>query len=276
MEFRKKQVIYEENSQPPKNYIWVKEDGKAYEFNYNSRQWEVSDINISDPDSVFKKSRKRVLVWSDTAPRRCQLWIKEDGKIYQYTKEWVESEEIQFNQNDSEDGSSDDSSSNSSSTQSSGNDESSNTGSSNSGSNNEPNDESNDFYGYLMLTEEGEEFTEAIYPTLNYPTTSETVYEFGIDTNETITGITYGEGYLDINIYDSLESEDPQYYSVTPAYSVSIEEGEEVPYLKLTIAGTDEDLYSIEGYPECGAITFNINCESGNTYTYDIYPNLGM
>lgn len=280
MEFRKKQIIYEENNQPPKNYIWVKEDGKAYEFNYNNRQWEVSDININDPDSMFKKSRKRVLVWSDVAPRRCQLWVKEDGKIYQYTKEWIESEEIQFKQNDSEDESSDDSSSNSSSTQSSGNDESSNTGSSNPGSNNgsndESNNESNDFYGYLMLTEEGGEFTDAIYPTLNNPTTSDTIYDFGIDTNETITSITDGEGYVNIGICDNIEAEELEYSYITPVYTVSIEEGEDTPYLRLTIAGTDEDLWNLESYVECGEFTFTINCESGNSYTYNVCPNLGM
>lgn len=40
MEFKKKTIIWEDNNEPPKNYIWVKSDGNAYEFNHTTRQWE--------------------------------------------------------------------------------------------------------------------------------------------------------------------------------------------------------------------------------------------
>lgn len=40
MEFKKKTIIWEDNNEPPKNYMWVKSDGNAYEFNHTTRQWE--------------------------------------------------------------------------------------------------------------------------------------------------------------------------------------------------------------------------------------------
>lgn len=40
MEFKKKTIIWEDNNEPPKNYIWVKSDKNAYEFNHTTRQWE--------------------------------------------------------------------------------------------------------------------------------------------------------------------------------------------------------------------------------------------
>lgn len=43
MEFKKKTIIWEDNNEPPKNYIWVKSDGKAYEFSHKSNTWEESE-----------------------------------------------------------------------------------------------------------------------------------------------------------------------------------------------------------------------------------------
>lgn len=40
MEFKKKTIIWEDNNEPPKDYIWVKSDGKAYEFSYTTREWK--------------------------------------------------------------------------------------------------------------------------------------------------------------------------------------------------------------------------------------------
>ena len=42
MEFKKKTIIWESNNEPPKNYIWVKEDGKTYEYNHSTKSWEIS------------------------------------------------------------------------------------------------------------------------------------------------------------------------------------------------------------------------------------------
>lgn len=44
MELKKKTIIWEDNTEPPKNYIWIKSDGKAYEFDYNDRKWKESQI----------------------------------------------------------------------------------------------------------------------------------------------------------------------------------------------------------------------------------------
>lgn len=52
MEFKKKTIIWEDNSEPPKDYIWIKPDNKAYEFDYASRQWKESkNINTSNESS---------------------------------------------------------------------------------------------------------------------------------------------------------------------------------------------------------------------------------
>lgn len=54
MELKKKTIIWEDNTEPPKDYIWVKSDGKAYEFDYNNRKWKesqiVSSINSGNSD----------------------------------------------------------------------------------------------------------------------------------------------------------------------------------------------------------------------------------
>ena len=42
MEFKKRTIIWEDNSEPPKDYIWVKSDNKAYEFDYKDRKWKES------------------------------------------------------------------------------------------------------------------------------------------------------------------------------------------------------------------------------------------
>lgn len=41
---KKKTIIWEENNEPPKNYIWMKPDGKAYEYSYVTRKWEESNL----------------------------------------------------------------------------------------------------------------------------------------------------------------------------------------------------------------------------------------
>lgn len=39
-----KKLIWETNTPPPTNYIWVKPNGKAYEFNNNTHKWEVTGL----------------------------------------------------------------------------------------------------------------------------------------------------------------------------------------------------------------------------------------
>lgn len=42
MEYKTKTIVWEDNNEPPKDYIWVKADGKAYEFDYADRKWKES------------------------------------------------------------------------------------------------------------------------------------------------------------------------------------------------------------------------------------------
>lgn len=52
MELKKKTIIWEDNNEPPKDYIWIKSDEKAYEFDYNDRKWkESTSINVNNNGS---------------------------------------------------------------------------------------------------------------------------------------------------------------------------------------------------------------------------------
>lgn len=44
MEFKKKTIIWEDNNEPPKDYIWAKKDGKFYEYSYATRSWVESKL----------------------------------------------------------------------------------------------------------------------------------------------------------------------------------------------------------------------------------------
>ena len=52
MEFKKKTLIWEENNEPPKNYIWVREDGKAYEY-VEHKGWIQS--SLFEPEDSSKE-----------------------------------------------------------------------------------------------------------------------------------------------------------------------------------------------------------------------------
>lgn len=50
MEFKKKTIIWEDNNEPPKDYIWAKKDGKFYEYSYATRSW-IESKSISGGNS---------------------------------------------------------------------------------------------------------------------------------------------------------------------------------------------------------------------------------
>ena len=51
MDFKKKTIIWEDNNEPPKNYIWVQSDGKSYECDYTTKGWiESETIKIADQE----------------------------------------------------------------------------------------------------------------------------------------------------------------------------------------------------------------------------------
>lgn len=37
-------IVWDSNTEPPKNYIWVRSDGYAYEYDYKTRQWVKCSI----------------------------------------------------------------------------------------------------------------------------------------------------------------------------------------------------------------------------------------
>ena len=43
MKHQKKTIIWEENTEPPKNYYWVKEDNVVYEFDLKQGKWVESE-----------------------------------------------------------------------------------------------------------------------------------------------------------------------------------------------------------------------------------------
>lgn len=51
MELKKKTIIWEDNNIPPKDYLWIKSDGKVYEFNHTTRQWQESKTLQTKNDS---------------------------------------------------------------------------------------------------------------------------------------------------------------------------------------------------------------------------------
>ena len=51
MEFKKRTIIWEENTEPPKNYIWVRPDGKIYEYNYIAQDWiESESVKVAEKE----------------------------------------------------------------------------------------------------------------------------------------------------------------------------------------------------------------------------------
>ena len=50
MEYKKKTIIWEDNNEPPKDYIWAKKDGKFYEYSYTTMGW-VESKSISGGNS---------------------------------------------------------------------------------------------------------------------------------------------------------------------------------------------------------------------------------
>jgi hypothetical protein len=49
MELKKRTIIWEENTEPPKNYYWIKPDNQVYEYSLEKRQWVVSEVLSYNP-----------------------------------------------------------------------------------------------------------------------------------------------------------------------------------------------------------------------------------
>ena len=93
MEFKKKTIIWESNSEPPKNYIWIKSDGKPYEYSYSQREWiESKSINTSSNNDNNSEGDDGS-VGSDSGMILAKLTVDkvnhtvscEESDIYEYT-----------------------------------------------------------------------------------------------------------------------------------------------------------------------------------------------
>lgn len=51
----KRTIIWEENTEPPKNYFWVKPDNKVYEFNHEFEEWVESETISFTPSTRDSK-----------------------------------------------------------------------------------------------------------------------------------------------------------------------------------------------------------------------------
>lgn len=61
----KRTIIWEENTEPPKNYFWVKPDNKVYEFNHEFEEWlESETISYTAPtrDWVLFLEHKHIIL----------------------------------------------------------------------------------------------------------------------------------------------------------------------------------------------------------------------
>ena len=89
MEFKKKTIIWEDNNEPPKNYIWVKSDGNAYEFNHTTRQWEKimssngSGNSSDDSDGEISLAAKAINSFIlPTVPQPVGVYRKTQNKYH--------------------------------------------------------------------------------------------------------------------------------------------------------------------------------------------------
>lgn len=74
----KKTIIWETNSEPPRNYIWVKPNGVPYEYDEGIREWVVSR-NIG-PGSGVNVVCKTTAEWNETIG-----YVPAVGEIIVYT-----------------------------------------------------------------------------------------------------------------------------------------------------------------------------------------------
>lgn len=75
----KKTVIWETNSEPPRNYIWIQSDGIAYEYDWDIREW-VPSKNIGPGSGGANVVCKTTAKWNET-----QGYVPAKGEIIVYS-----------------------------------------------------------------------------------------------------------------------------------------------------------------------------------------------
>ena len=76
----KRTVIWETNSEPPRNYIWIRPNGIAYEYDWTLREWVVSP-NIGQ--GGVNVTCKTTAEWNETVgyiPAKGEIIVYSDYK----------------------------------------------------------------------------------------------------------------------------------------------------------------------------------------------------
>ena len=89
MEFKKKTIIWEDNNEPPKNYIWVKSDGKSYEYDLTTKAWVESEtVKMVDSEEETPDESE------ETTPDTSYEYLSRTGKLPKYFWMYYNNEEI--------------------------------------------------------------------------------------------------------------------------------------------------------------------------------------
>lgn len=85
----KRTFVWEVNNPPPQNYIWVKNDGRAYEYDPNKRDWVLSKLfnyeQIQRTQSNWNETNPTSPAFIRNKPNLSEIVLKKDV----YTKEEV-------------------------------------------------------------------------------------------------------------------------------------------------------------------------------------------
>jgi len=77
----KKTVIWETNSEPPRNYIWIKSDGIPYEYDWSVREWLPSkDIRSGGGATIVSKTTAEWNADPDYVPADGEIVVYSDRK----------------------------------------------------------------------------------------------------------------------------------------------------------------------------------------------------
>ena len=90
MEFKKRTIIWEENTEPPKNYIWVRPDGKIYEYNYIAQDWiESESVKVAEKEEPVTPDEPS----EETVPDTSYQYLSKTGKLPKYFWMYYNNEE---------------------------------------------------------------------------------------------------------------------------------------------------------------------------------------
>lgn len=93
----KKTIIWESNSEPPKNYIWAKPDGSIVEYNENTKKWENSESIAGESSGSESTSSTSMII--NTIPEHggSYVWQASAQAIYDLTSDMFTPEDFSGN-----------------------------------------------------------------------------------------------------------------------------------------------------------------------------------